>query len=271
MKSQTIRINDIGNELDELEKKARDLVLELNKKRPEYTSKAYLAEYHIRGLNYHYKNIVKYYNNFVKEVGMRLEVGSEVVWMYSPDYQTMLFEVYALVNLARISLDNLRDYLSPLFITPYNNLPKSVNDFVKGKTECPIYEWIGTQQTFEYLIDLRNCIVHYRSFGINDNTIVSEEGVSVNELTDITKIKLAPMGRAFYRKLDNGGISINIFLPDKIFDKSNNGKKLANFTYQNRWNILSMSRSFAQAASDVILSSMLLVMENDEPLYTYTK
>jgi hypothetical protein len=51
------------------------------------------------------------------------------------EFRVMMFEFYALLNLARITLDSLRVFLRPLFKTDYGQLPKSVRSFVKGKTD----------------------------------------------------------------------------------------------------------------------------------------
>jgi len=169
-------------ELKDFEKNAHEMVRNLTSKKPHYTLQAHQAEWHIRCLIYHCRNLLSYYTSFTKEVSSRAATGADILWMYSQDFQYMLFELYGLVNIARISMDNLRFYLSPLFKTPSNQLPKSVKDFLKGDTDCPIYQFLSKQDLTEYLIDLRNCLVHYRSFASSDNALVFEDKVDESEM-----------------------------------------------------------------------------------------
>jgi hypothetical protein len=61
------------------------------------------AEWHIRGVLYHLRRLFEVHGQFVHEVSVRASIGADVLIMYAPSYQQMLFEFYALVNLARIS------------------------------------------------------------------------------------------------------------------------------------------------------------------------
>ena len=267
----TKKLDNLGSELDKLTEEARSLVLKLSEQRKEYAPKACLAEWHIRGLNYHYKRVFEYYRGFAAEVSSRASTGAGLILMYSPDFQIMLFEVYALVNLARITLDNLRDYLSPVFSTPYEQLPKSVNDFMKGTTDCPVYEWINNQDVFEYLIDFRNCLVHYRSFATSDNALAIEEGADVSDLIGEKEYVFAPMARAFFRKVGENGFSVNVYLPDTIFERTDGSKRLAKFTYEERWNLLSQCRAFAQDTSIAVLLALKTVLDTPERVFTYSR
>ncbi len=267
----TKKLDDFGKELDKLTEEAHSLVLKLSEQRKEYAPKAYLAEWHIRGLNYHYKRIFEYYGRFAKEVSARASIGAGVIWMYSADFQIMLFEVYALVNLARITLDNLRDYLSPVFSTPYEQLPKSVNDFMKGMTDCPVYEWINNQDVLGYLIDFRDCLVHYRSFATSDNALTIEEGFDVPNLIEEKDYVFAPMARAFFRKVGDNCLSVNVYLPDTIFKRTEGNKRLAKFTYEERWNLLSQCRAFAQATSFAVLLALKTVLNTPGQVFSYSR
>jgi len=39
----------------------------------------------------------------------------------------------------RITLDELKKYVAPTFTTNPANLPNSVTDMLKGRTDCPLY------------------------------------------------------------------------------------------------------------------------------------
>jgi len=141
---------------------------------------------------------------------------------------------------------------------------------LKERTDCPVYEWIANQSIFEYMIDFRNCLVHYRSFAISDNALVIKEGADISDIIEKNDYVFAPLARATYRTVDEGGFSVNIYLPpDKIFEQSTNGKKLARFTYEEKWNLLSQCRNFAQATSTTVLLSLRLVLKTKEPAFKY--
>ena len=204
-------------------------------------------------------------------MSVRAGAGANILWMYSPDFQSMLFELYALVNLTKIALDNIRDYLWPLFRTPYNQLPKSVSGFLRGATNCPIYMFLSQQPVLDYIIDLRNCLVHYRSFATSDNAIVIEEGVEPPELMK-THTFFESMARASFRRVGENGIAVNVYLPDVIFEKSPDGNKsLARFTYEERWNLLSMAQRFYKLGAVSLTESIRLLLQNDAPMYYYFK
>ena len=170
------RLADIEKDMSKLEKLPAKVIQETLKNKPEYSFLIYQAEWHIRGMLYHNQRVFSHYSDFVREVSERAGQGANIIIMYAPMFQQMLFELYALVNLCRIALDNLRLYLAPVFKTPRNQLPKSVRTLIKGTGDCPVLNLLGQKELFEYLVDLRNCLVHYRSFAIHDNAIVIEEG-----------------------------------------------------------------------------------------------
>jgi hypothetical protein len=265
------KLEDFEKEIASLSAQANDVVRELTAQKGEHSLRAHQAEWHIRGMVYHCKNVYGFYCAFTKAVSARAGTGASTLWMYTPDFQSMLFEFYALVNLTKIALDNIRDYLSPLFRTPYNQLPKSVSDFVRGETNCPTYIFLSQQPILGYLIDLRNCLVHYRSFAISDNAIVTEEGVEQPGLIESDPF-FESMARASFRRVDENGISVNVYLPDVIFEKSPSGnKRLARFTYEERWNLLSMALRFCQLGSISLTESIRLLLQNKTPIYDYSK
>lgn len=199
-----------------------------------------------------------------------LEGGTlpDVIIMYSPETQKLQFEFNALICLARISLDNLRNLLSPVFITNYENLPKSFKDFKKDTTNCPIYEKLAESKIAEYMTDIRDCIVHYRSFATSDNAKAVKDGV----VEDNSINWPSPLANISFRLTKSKKIVTNIYLPDKIFDTNQSGnKKLCEFTYNNKINILSQCFEFVKLINFVYLKSIKLLMKYKKPLFTFKK
>ncbi len=231
----------------------------------------YQAEWHVRGVAYHCRNVFRNYKLFASEVGKRAAATSEppsTIIMHAPVAQELLFEFYALVNLARISLDNLRNLLQPTFTTQLGQMPKSVSDYSKGTTDCPVYEWLADQPVVSYLSDLRNCLVHYRSFATSDNALVIQEGApdSLKDYED-----MAELFKAEFRVVAKRTISVNVLLPDTIFEFGNEAKKLAHFTYDLRVNMLSQSREFLLLVSESTKQALALLSKIRKPIYTFKK
>ncbi len=191
-----------------------------------------------------------------------------MIIMHSPECQAMMFEFYALVNLARISLDRLLHVLAPVFKTPFQQLPNSVTGFMDAQTDCPVYRILARQPIVPYLIDLRDCVVHYRSFATTDNTQVLLEGEHDFDLVD----RIMPgLFKAVFRPVGKRRVSVNVLLPDKIFVRDRSGKKLVAFTYQQRINLLSQSREFLKTVVGATAEAFGLLIEPGKPTYTYTK
>lgn len=230
------------------------------------------AEWHLRGLIYHLRCCMEHYSTFVGEVSARASTGASAIVMFAPSYQQMLFELYALVNLAKISLDNLRVYLRPLFVPSSPQLPKSIRDVLAGASDCPVYQGLTSQPLLAYLMDLRNCLVHYRSFATSDNAIVEEESVDgLLEEADRNPFLIA-MARAEFRRVGRNGISVNVLLPDRIFEEKTKGggDRLAQFTYDERWNLISMARGFVEISAGALIATMNLLAEVDEPKFHFS-
>lgn len=227
----------------------------------------YQAEWHMRGVLYHLRRLYEFYAEFTREVSSRAGTGASVLVMYAPSFQQMLFEFYALVNLARISFDNLRVYLGPLFKRSSDHLPKSVRDVLKGSTNCQVYTALAGQEALDYLLDIRNCLVHYRSFATSDNAYVIEEGIEVEEEGEEF---FDAMARAEFRRVSPNMISVNVLLPDRIFDTDASGnKRLSKFTYAERWSLLSMARSFAELTIHTLRHAAQCLIEINDPVYEF--
>ena len=229
------------------------------------------AEWHIRGVLYHLRRLFEMHGQFVDEVIARAGAGAKALFMYAPSYQRMLFEFYALVNLCRISLDNLSVYLRPLFTRRSDQLPKSVRDVLKGSTNCPVYNVLSGQDALDYLLDIRDCLVHYRSFATSDNAFVHEQGTDATELVNGDDEYIAAMARADFRRVGETAIAVNVLLPDQIFEMTATGdKRLVQFTYHERWNLLSMARTFAQLAVTSLKGALEALAGIDTPVFEFS-
>ncbi len=234
---------------------------------------AHQAEWHVRGLTYHARKMIRRYASVGQGIAERANLRPEMaaVIIHDPSVQQLLFEFYAIVNLARISLDNLRNVLGPVFTTQYGQLPKSITDFTLGSTNCPVYEMLAREPMVEYLSDIRNCLVHYRPFATSDNAIAVAEGLGDSAtLDDLTWLQ--PMTKAVFRKMGNDGVVVNMYLPDRIFELDQGGNKvLVDFTYQYRINMLSQSVSFVLLVASATIASLQLLVDPGSPTYSYHK
>lgn len=262
-------------DLDAIERDVRDSVLALDKARPAHRLTVHQAEWHVRGVVYHCRRLVQHYKEVAQGVADRvvgLEPKPDVVVMYSPAVQQMWIEFYALVNLARISLDTLRNLLAPIFVTEFGNLPKSISGYLEGGTDCPVYRWLAEQPLTQYLSDIRNCLVHFRSFATGDNSLVVRERFEEEQFKEAQESDwMRPMARGVFRHVGDNGVSVNFYVPDVIFDRSGTGEKLAKFTYEKRYNVLSQSLAFVQLVSGAVMMSLILVTDKSEATYSYAK
>jgi hypothetical protein len=265
------RLEDFRQEIAELEQSVEGLGHRVAEAHSERSLLGFQAEWHIRGILYHLRRLFDLYAVFVHEVCARAAPDASVLIMYAPSFQEMLFEFYALVNLSRISLDSLRIFLSPVFKRNCDRLPKSIRDVLMGKTDCPVYNALSGQDALEYLLDLRNCLVHYRSFATSDNAYVIEEGFDTSDIDGQYDAYFVAMARADFRRIDDKAIAVNILLPDSIFEISaTGGKSLTPFTYEQRWSLLSMARSFAQLAVTSLRGALQCLEEINDPVFTFT-
>jgi hypothetical protein len=235
---------------------------------------SYQAEWHLRGVVHHMRRMLEAYDSFAREVGIRAQVEPplDVLVMYSPSFQELLFELYALVNLSRITLDNLRFYLRPVFKTDFRQMPKSLSDFIRGSTDCPVYKNLAGQEAVEYLRDLRNCLVHYRTLAVGDNALVLGDHVSGPEEKALLRENrwFDHMARARFRRVPNG-VVVNVFLPDRIFDHSDRGDKLVEFTYERRCHLLSQGMVFTRLVADSLASTFALLLDPGQPTFVYAR
>jgi len=261
---------DFVADIEALERSARGLAHGVAQAHPGRSLLAHQADWHIRGILYHLRRLVDHYSSFVGEVSSRAEMGTRIIIMYAPCYQRALFEFYALVNLCRISLDNLRNYLRPLFTRRSDQLPNSVRDVLKGDTNCPVYSALVGQQAVDYLLDVRNCLVHYRSFGTSDNALVLKEGVDVpQDLGEDAESFVTSMAKAYFRRVGDNAFSVNVYMPDRIFEDGGTGK-LATFTYNQKWGLVPNARTFASVAICSLVRALECLKEIDGPVFEFS-
>jgi hypothetical protein len=237
--------------------------------------RAHQAQWHVRGVIFHCTSLFNAYRSFARGIAGRAqrEDPPNAVIMHSPDCQVMMFEFYALVVLARIALDNLRMTLAPVFKTPVSQIPKSVADVVAGHTDCPVYTWLRDETPLDYLSDVRNCLVHYRSFATSDNALVMEEGLAFDEQQQQAVEMLGTLPEVFKAtfRLGEGTVAVNVLLPDRIFVRKGTSKALCPFTYNRRINLLSQSRDFAMMVAQATHMSLGLLGSHGEPAFAFSK
>jgi hypothetical protein len=261
--------------LRQTEKQLSDGVRVLNEVRPDHMLRVNHADWHVRGLLYHCRNLLASYQDVAQETGDRVVgTNANVVVLYAPTVQRMWFEFYALVNLARITLDSLRNLLAPVFVTDFGQLPKSISGFIEGHTDCPVYAALATDPAVTYLSDIRNCLVHFRSFATSDNAVITDEARPdmESQLNDLPGSDwLRSMAKGEFRRVGETGVSTNFYLPDVIFERCGTDKRLARFTYRQKYNVLSQSIGFVRLVAEAVDHSLLLLLDPGQPTYQYSK
>lgn len=234
--------------------------------------KSQYAQWHLNGLMYHADAMISQYSEIAEELMKRLNTlqFAHVFIMHTPQMQNLMYEFYAFISLARISLDNLKHILYSLFKNPINQMPKSITDLGSGNTDCPIYERIANTDELQYLIDLRNCLVHYRTFAINNNSVITHESVEDFEKDGIEKWT-KPMAKGTFRITENNDVVFNIFLPDVIYIRDNNNKKLADFTYNSRINLLGETMRFLRHILFNYMDAMTENIKSSEARFAFHK
>lgn len=270
-------LNFLLEEIEGVELKAKKTVSEFhtNKELIKYSKLANEVEWHIKGLAYHYKNMLDHYANVSEKLYDRVNNNTNVgiVIFHSLEMQSLLFEFYSIVSLARITLDYVTQYtLAPLFKP--GTLPGSVNKFMKGKSNINLHQFLNDQKQVRYLIDLRDCMVHFRTFATGENTMAFADGFDIDQLPNIEEYWKHPVVRTFFRKVDNNTISINLLLPDHIYSYSETGARMSlvgSFEYSSRINILRQSLDFIHLCEIYSLSILNALKEKDHQLYEWQK
>jgi hypothetical protein len=156
------------------------------------------------------------------------------------------------------------------------NLPNSVTDIQKGWTDCPLYaSYLADQgQLLRYLLDIRDCLVHHRSFATSDNTVAVVSDACELRHPEWFGPWHEPVTRVTFRKVDSGGMSVKILLPDAIFEydaDASRTRMVGRFTYKEGINLLSQCREFARLTVGAVLTALALLQSQRTPLYTWRR
>lgn len=230
---------------------------------PDQALLAWQADWHLRGLNYHLVHIRDLYLVIGQEVGGRVQAvpQADLFVMHSPEMQNLMFEFHAFISLARITLDHLQRFATPSLTADSDNLPNSITDAIKGHTDFPLYLDFAKrqQELLRYLLDIRDCLVHHRSFATSDNSVVTKEGFSDQQALKVIEQWLPrPVVRTFFRRQSDGKIVVNVSLPDGIYAYSQDGNRgvmLREFTYNNV-NLLTQSREFTRMCTMAVVEAL---------------
>lgn len=264
--------SDFDKELSEMENVLNSILDKYQKISEVHNLKGIYAHWHLSGLIYHLKNILRDYKVISQEVMNRLNTVkfAHAFIMHTPEIRSLMYEFYAFISLARITLDNLRHILYPLFTNEIRQMPKSITAMVSKSTNCAVYERIANTEEIQYLIDLRNCLVHYKNFATSNISLITFEGVDLGKEDDIISQFTKPMAKGTFRITENNDIVFNIFLPDKIFDWENN-KKLVPFTYEKRINLLAESMRFMRHILFNYMESFAINIKTQKKIFTFDK
>ena len=134
-----------------------------------------------------------------------------------------------------------------------------------------MYATLRDDPAFLYLIELRDCLVHYRTLGTDDILLAVREGVDVSVIERHDFIRQRPLARAWFRELPPDGVVVNLYLPDRIFDLSGPTKKLAAFSYDLRINLLSQALGFVSIPAWCVATALQDLFDKAEPIYTWQR
>lgn len=273
-------LDEFDRPLAEIEDALTEVVRVASRSVPEHRLLIEQAEWHARGVLYHCRRVYDMYRNVAAGVVARAGASPDVIVMHSREMQHLLFEFYAFTLLSRITLDELKKYVAPTFTTSPANLPNSVTDMQKGWTDCPLYaSYLANRvHLLRYLLDVRDCLVHHRSFATSDNTVavrtnVGELGHPESSLPWSGPWH-EPVTRVTFREVDPDGMAVNILLPDAVFEYDADGRRtrmVGRFAYEERINLLTQCREFAQLTVGAVLTALALLENQRTPLYTWRR
>jgi hypothetical protein len=267
-------LRHIEEELDEVCAASHEATRRVLAALPERRLVAEQAEWHVRGLAYHLRAIARLHREVIEGVASRALAGEpSVVVMHAPEMQDMLFEFYAFVVLARISLDQLGRYLTPLFTN--RELPNSLTEILKGSTDCPLYrEQLPAQlPLLRYLIDIRDCLVHHRSFATSDNTVAAQEGEDISDFEETAPWQHA-LARVSFRRLGGERVVVNVLLPDEIWHYNDAGTRSGmarSFSYDKGTNLMRQCIEFMKLCASSVFVTLDLLRSEDDAVYTWQK
>jgi hypothetical protein len=278
--SEPTVIGDIDERIDQVEEAVNLAMRALVESKAEHRQRGHSATWHVRGQIYHARRLCGRYAAIAGEVGGRAAAllpdnPPEVLIMRSLEMQELLYEFYAFLALARISLDELRHVLRPV-VVPANggSLPKSIKDLVRGVTDCPVLLELQREPLLYHLIDLRDCLVHHKSFASAEVIVVVQEGSDEDPLATVEHLWSRPVTRATYRLAEGGRIVVNVLLPDRIYaypTDDDRGSLVSPFTYDDGLNLLTQIVEFLRFGAYQVIQSFRLLQENDGKTFSWER
>ncbi|MBO5040209.1 MAG: hypothetical protein J6D09_03835 [Clostridia bacterium] len=235
-------------------------------------------DWHIQGLFYHFGNMIEHYGAIVDTAGNKVEsannqenIDISILMTGNDKLPHLYFELYAFINLFRISLDYFHRTLYKQFDNP-KNLPKSFSAFKSQTTDCPLLERMANDNLILYFKDFRDCLNHYRTFSANRIYFLIQENIPIDEMPDLSSFEEAfpDIVKPMFRKNAEGKYVVNFYLPDYIFQQGETKKLVVKFTYNEKRNILATTM---HAIRHLVFNylELLTCLKSNEVKYHYNK
>jgi hypothetical protein len=96
-------------------------------------------------------------------------------------------------------------------------LPKSIKTLVRGTTDCPVPLALRNEPMLDHLIDMRDCLVHHKTFASAEPLIVLRDGSDVDLKPILDRGWSRPVTLPNYRVAEDDQIVVNVLLPDRIY------------------------------------------------------
>lgn len=238
------------------------------------------AAWHVRGQIYHTRRLYQHYVALASEVGKRVNAllpdnPPDVLIFNSSALQELLYEFYAFLALARISLDELRHLLRPILVPAAGqSLPKSIKDLVRGVTDYPVLLALGKEPMLYHLIDIRDCLVHHKTFASAELMVVVKDGSDADLEPILREGWSRPVTLPHYRLTDDNRIVSNVLLPDRIYTyptPADRGKIVSPFTYEQHNNILTQILEYLRFGAYQVIESILLLRDHEGEPFGWKK
>ncbi|WP_105620063.1 hypothetical protein [Vallitalea okinawensis] len=267
-------ITEMDKELDRMKFWASSTLRNLHKSNNAMIHRFQRYEWHLHGLVYHMKNLITYYSDIGEQVRLRINSGEDIpaiIILNCESGQKLYYEFYSFVNLTKITLDNLSKMVYPLFEN--KDLPNSFSKYNAGTTNCPLYEWLSNTDLIYYFIDIRNLLVHFKSFATTDNIVVLKDDLldEINNATnDIESYKFYTecMLKSYYRIQDKR-LVFNIKIPDSIFEGAHD--KICKFEYYENKNIIAESMKLTRVIFQTVSFIRDYYSSERKPEFKYHK
>ncbi|MBQ3558039.1 MAG: hypothetical protein IJA07_00815 [Agathobacter sp.] len=231
------------------------------------------CEWYIQGQIYHLRNMIGIYKEIVgtainKMNAVMIQEGPPSFFFTANNLlPNLYYELYAFINLFRISLDYFHKTLEFKF-EKGKELPKSFSAFTSRTTDCPILERLANDYVIMYFKDFRDCLNHYRTFSANSMFMLVQEDIQnisgLDPLLNVEPFILKPS----FRIEEDSKIIINFYLPDVIFE-GNKNKLVKNFTYEQKKNILAETMSVLRHVVFNFLETLTYI--NKDVVFHYDK